>query len=303
MIRLAGFADEAANGIEGQIRALKALGWTGLELRSVDGMNAHDLPEETFDEVRRTLDTTGIEVPCLGSTIANWGKKVDEDFSVTMATVERAIARMKKLGTKMIRIMSYAIDLDSEGRLLPDQKVEKRLARLSEICARFDAEGMVPVHENCLNYGGIHWKKTLEMLESIPSMRLVFDTGNPSLTPDFSKPFPYPDQDALEAWNMLKGKVVHIHVKDGWRDPATGAETYVYPGEGPSHVAEILGECLASGYEGWLTIEPHMAVVFHDASVSSPEERRMEVFVEYGRRLERMLEGLGARVTQGKVAR
>ena len=301
MIRLSGFADEAADGIEGQISVIQALGWKGIELRSVDGVNAHDLGDADFDRVKRALDKAGIEVNCLGSTIANWGKSVDEDFAASMATVERAIARMKSLGTKFVRIMSYAIALDGRGCLLPDQDFPNRAVRLREICGRFEAEGIVPVHENCLNYGGISYAHTLELLEAVPSMRLVFDTGNPGLTPDFTKPWPYPNQDAWEAWRRLKPHVAHIHVKDGWRDAATGKEHYVYPGEGPSRVADILADAMASGYSGWLTIEPHMAVVFHDSSVSSPEERRRAVFAEYGRRLESMLEGLGASVRNGEV--
>jgi sugar phosphate isomerase/epimerase len=301
VIHLSGFADEAADGIDGQIEVIKALGWKGIELRSVDGVNAHDLPDKDFDAVRRALDKAGIEVNCLGSTIANWGKRVDEDRAATMATVERAIARMKALGTRMIRIMSYAIDLDDQNRPLADQRFPERVSRLNEICGRFTAEDITPVHENCLNYGGMSWGHTLELLDAVPELRLVFDTGNPSLTPDFSKPLPYPNQDAWEAWEKLKSKVVHLHVKDGWRDPATGEETYVYPGEGPSNVAEILADCLASGYSGWLTIEPHMAVVFHDVSVHSPAERRKSVFIEYGRRVEAMLEALGATVAGGSA--
>jgi sugar phosphate isomerase/epimerase len=299
---LSSFADEAADDIIGQIEVIKVLGWKGIELRSVDGINAHDLPEKDFEVVRRALDKAELEVNCLGSTIANWGKKVDEDRAATLATVERAITRMKALRTKMIRIMSYAIDLDEQGRPLADQRFSERVSRLNEICGRFAAEGITPVHENCLNYGGMSWGHTLELMDAVPDLRLVFDTGNPSLTPDFSKPYPYPNQDSWETWERLKSKVVHLHVKDGWRNPENGEETYVYPGEGPSKVSDILADCLVMGYSGWLTIEPHMAVVFHDASVHSPAERRKAVFIEYGRRVESMLEGLGAKVADGVAA-
>lgn len=303
MIQLSGFADEASESLAGQIAAVKELGWSYIEARSIDGVNIHDLGEEAFDRVCETLEREGVKVNCFGSTIANWGKDVDEDFGAAMATVERAIARMRRLGTPMVRIMSYAILLDETGAPKADQKAKKRVERLGEICARFAAEGIIPVHENCFNYGGMSWEHTMELLDAIPSLRLVFDTGNPGLTPDLFKPRPYPNQDVMEAWRHLKPYVAHLHVKDGWRDPATGRETYVYPGEGPCHVAEIVGDCLASGYEGWLTIEPHMAVVFHDSSVRSPEERRRAIFVEYGRRFEAMLEGLGLKVAAGEVLR
>lgn len=302
MIYLSGFADEASENLAGQIATVKELGWSYIEARSIDGVNIHDLDDGAFDAVCETLDREGIRINCFGSTIANWGKDVDEDFSKTMKTVERAIVRMKRLGVSMVRIMSYAILLDEAGRPKSDQKSQKRITRLGEICARFASEGIVPVHENCFNYGGMSWNHTLELLDAIPSMRLVFDTGNPGLTPDLFKPFPYPNQDVMDAWTHLKPYVVHIHVKDGWRDQLTGKETYVYPGEGPCRVEEILADCVASGYKGWLTIEPHMAVVFHDVSVRSPEAERRAIFVEYGRRLESMLRRLGLKVDAGSVS-
>lgn len=302
MIRFSGFADEAADGIDGQIAAMRALGWPGIELRSVDGVNIHDLDEAGFVRVARAVEKSGLAVNCIGSTIANWGKSVDEDFSAAMEQVDRAARRAAILGAPMVRIMSYAILFDSRGEPLADQKFLKRVERLRVICERLAEAGLVPVHENCLNYGGMEWGKTLELLQAVPGMKLAFDTGNPTLTPDFSSADrPLPNQDSWESWTRLKSHVVHIHVKDGVRNPATGAETYVYPGEGPSRVADILADAIRGGYSGWLTIEPHMAVVFHDASVVSPGERRMAVFLEYGKRLEALLASRGIIVERGRI--
>jgi sugar phosphate isomerase/epimerase len=279
MIRLSGFADEASDSLEGQIAATKELGWSYIEARSVDGINLHDLDEGAFESACEALEGAGLRINCLGSTIANWGKDVDEDFGPVMATVERAARRMKRLGIPMIRIMSYAIRFDESGAPAADQNAQKRITRLRAICERFAADGLVPVHENCLCYGGMDWRRSLELVEAIPSLRLVFDTGNPCLTPDFSMPRPWPNQDPLELWRHLKPYVVHVHVKDGARDPSTGTETYVYPGEGPCRVEEILADCIASGSDSWLSI------------------------VEYGRRLEAMLERIGLSVEAGQAAR
>ncbi|MBV5346377.1 MAG: TIM barrel protein, partial [Rhodoferax sp.] len=197
-MRLSGFADEASDGIDGQIEVTRALGWSFIEARSIDHINIHDLSEPAFEEVRRKLDASGIRINCFGSTIANWSKSVDEAFGETLATVERAIRRMKVLDVPYVRIMSYAILTDEMGRALADQKKEERFRRLREICARFLDAGITPVHENCFNFGGMSWEHSLEMLAAVPGLKLVFDTGNPGLTPDFRKPFPYPNQDARE---------------------------------------------------------------------------------------------------------
>jgi sugar phosphate isomerase/epimerase len=288
-MRLSGFADEAASGIDGQIAVTKTLGWPCIEARSVDGVNIHDIPDAAFEEVRRKLDAAGIRINCFGSTIANWGKSVDEPFADTLATVARAISRMRALEVPIVRIMSYAILRDAEGRALLDQKKEERFRRLREICGRFRDAGITPVHENCMNYGGMSWEHTLEMLAAVPGLALVYDTGNPGLTPDFRKPFPYPNQDAFECYEKLRRHIVHVHIKDGVRDPVSEEERYFFPDEGVCKVGETLESLLASGYDGDFSIEPHMAVVFHHAEVSSSEQARIDNYVEYGRRFERML--------------
>ncbi len=79
----------------------------------------------------------------------------------------------------------------------------------------------------------------------------------------------------------------------------TGEEHYVFPGEGPCRIADILKDCAAHGYGGYLSIEPHMASVFHDARVKSSLEARRANYIEYGRRLEAMLRGLGFRIEGG----
>ena len=298
---LAGFTDEAADSVDGQLQAADRLGWKWMEARNVDGINVHDLGESEFEAFRSALERAGVGVCCLGSSIANWGKSVDEDFAASMTVAMKAAERMQALGTRLVRIMSYRILFDAQGNPLADQKKRQRFERLAELCAVFTERGITPVHENCLNYGGMGVANALELLSEVPGLRLVFDTGNPALTPDFSKPRPWPNQDALESWLALRDNVVHIHVKDGWRDPASGEETYAYPGEGRASVREILKDCIDRAYSGWLSIEPHMAVVYHDPSVSSPAGKREAVFVEYGRRLETMLRSLGCEVAGGAV--
>lgn len=289
-MRLSGFADEAAEDVEGQIRATRMLGWPCIEARSINRVNIHDLPESDFDDVRRKLDEAGIRVNCFGSTIANWSKSIEEPFSETLAVVERAIRRMRVLDVPFVRIMSYAILMDAAGRALPDQKKEERFRRLREICNRFLDVGITPVHENCMNFGGMSWEHSLEMLAAVPGLKLVFDTGNPGITPDFRQAFPYPNQDVMECYARLRGHIAHVHIKDGVRDPATGKEQYFFPDEGECEVAAIVKELLRSGYGGDFSIEPHMAVVFHDAKVSSPEQMRFDNYLEYGQRFQRLLD-------------
>ena len=298
---LSGFADEAANDLTGQINALKALNWKYLEARSINGVNIHELDEDAFEKACSTLEEAGIKINCFGSTIANWGTSVDSDFETTMITVKRAITRMLRLNVPLIRIMSYAVICDENKRPLPDQKEEQRFEQLRKITDAFLEAGITPVHENCFNYGGMSWEHTLKMLNAVPDLKLVYDTGNPGLTPDFRKPYPYPNQDSWEAWEHLKSHVVHIHIKDGRRDPKSGEESYFYPGEGDCEVKKILSDVISNGYKGSFTIEPHLASVFHDASVKSDPMFRFNTFVEYGKRTEELFRSIGYTVQDGSV--
>ena len=70
-----GFADEAANDIDGQIGATKELGWSCIESRGVNGGNIHDISDEEFDIVYGRLQEAEVKVNCFGSAIANWERQ------------------------------------------------------------------------------------------------------------------------------------------------------------------------------------------------------------------------------------
>lgn len=283
---LTGFADEAATGLDGQIRATKKLGWEKIESRNIDGNNIHDLADKEFNVVCEKLQKAGIKINCFGSAIANWGKGIDQPFDSSLAEAKRAIPRMKRLGTKLIRIMSFAVLKNCDP---DDQMEEERFRRLRELQKIFSGEGLTPVHENCMNYGGMGWTYTLKMLENVPGLKLVFDTGNPVSSKDFTKKPPYPMQSAWEFYSHVKEHVVYIHIKDGIWDKAKNEMTHTFPGEGKGDVRRILKDMLDRGYDGGISIEPHMAVIAHDKSVQSPDEIRFNNYVEYGRRMMRML--------------
>lgn len=286
-----GIGDEAGNLIETQIRALQTLGWNQLEARNVElagfpKANLHEIPDAAFDIAAGKLRDAGIQVCCFGSTIANWGKKIDDPNEPSLAEARRAAARMQKLGTKMVRIMSYAV------RGEEDQLEGERFRKLREIVKIFTDAGLQAVHENCMNYGGMGWPFTLGLLEEVPGLKLVFDTANPVFNLDRSKPKPWPRQDPWEFYEHVRPHVVHVHIKDATWNPAKNDADYNYPGEGQGKVRPILKDLLAGGYAGGISIEPHVAVVFHDATVKTSDDDMFNSFVEYGRRLMKLAEDL-----------
>ena len=292
---MTGFADEAATSIDGQIKATKELGWSNIESRAIDKVNIHDLDDKTFDVVYGKLQDAGIKVNCFGSAIANWGKHIDKPADEDMATVTRAIPRMQRLGTKLIRIMSYAVLPD---RSPEDQMKEERFERLRVFTKMFLDGGIQPVHENCMNFGGMGWSYTLDIVENVPGLKLVFDTGNPVMSDDRTKCEPYPKQSSWEFYRIVKEQVVYIHIKDGIWDGEK--MNYTFPGLGNGDVRRVVEDAIASGYDGGISIEPHLGAVFHDDSVKTDDERRYAMYVEYGRRMEAMIRDITASL-KGKI--
>ncbi|MGN1190079.1 MAG: sugar phosphate isomerase/epimerase family protein [Candidatus Ornithospirochaeta sp.] len=289
--RLMGFTDEAADSIQGQCNAVKALGWSNIELRTVDKKQIVDLTDEEFANVMDTLSKEGVSVCSLGSNVANWGQSILAPFEDTKSLVKKTAERAALLGAKFVRIMSYSILQTEEGRVLEDQKEEERFERLRWIVDTFMDKGVIPVHENCFTYGGLSPEHSLKLVEKVPGMKLVFDTGNPPIDVDLRTPYPYYYQDSWEFYTAVKPYIAHVHIKDSYKDE-NRVEHYTFPGEGKGSVKRIVADLEKSGYTGYYSMEPHMAVVFHDKSVSASEKARTDNFIEYGKRFMSLLESI-----------
>ena len=282
---LTGIGDEAGNTIEAQIRAVQELGWKHIEMRGVEAAgfpkaNFHEIPDKAFDLAAAKLQEAGIRVHCFGSTIMNWAKTVSTPFEVTLGEVSRCIPRMQRLGVKLVRVMSFKPG-DDEAEIPPVV-----FERVREVTKRFLDAGITPVHENCMNYGGMSSRHALQLIEQAPGLKWVFDTANPVFNPDRAKPRPWPQQDPWEFWTKVREHVVHIHIKDATWNPVKKDADYNWPGEGQGRVRDILQDAFARGYDAGISIEPHMVVVFHDAASMANDDAMRANFVEYGRRLE-----------------
>ncbi|MDB6116919.1 MAG: Sugar phosphate isomerase/epimerase [Verrucomicrobiaceae bacterium] len=305
MIKLTGIADEAGASLDVQIKAHQELGWDSIESRGVeiDGVkgNLHEIPDPVFEKVVAKLEETGMKISGFGSLIGNWAKKIGDDFSITEAEISRAIPRMQRLGAKLIRVMSYAVCKDDKGADLEEQFADERIKRMRVINQRFADAGITVLHENCMNWGGMSPTYVKRMAEAVPGMKWVFDTGNPVFIDDRDRPGH--KQDSWEMYQAVKPFMAHVHVKDGrWVKEKNDAE-YTFPGEGEGQTERIMKDLVDTGYNGYISIEPHVAVVFHGAGAAdelSPEQKAKEQYdsyIKYGQMLAAMLKRLGAKLS------
>jgi sugar phosphate isomerase/epimerase len=302
-MQLMGIGDEAANSIDGQIHATRTLGWKEIEMRGVEvpgfpKANFHEIPDAAFDIAVQRLEEADLHVYCFGSTIMNWSRKWSDPFHLTLAEVQRVIPRMQRLKTQFIRIMSFKPDDDQD--VIPPEVFH----RVREVTNMFIDAGIQPLHENCMNHGGMSWRHAIQLLDNCPGLQWVFDTANPAFNPDRSKTKPWPRQDPLEFWTHIRDRVAHIHIKDATWNPAKNDADYNWPGEGEGCISEILTDAFSRGYDAGISIEPHMVVVFHDASAQArPNESAMqENFIEYGRRTQHLITRLKSELAKTKTA-
>lgn len=280
---LTGFTDEASSRIEEQIRITKELGWSHLSARTINTANIHDISDDEFSATCDLLQEHNIKVAEFGTLIGSWSKTIHSDFRITQAEVERCIPRMKKLEVKLARIMSYAQEPWGS-----DQQEGERFRRLRWITEQFTSEGLIAAHENCMNWGGFSSDHTLRLLEEVPDLKLIFDTGNPIFQRDRSQPEPYPWQDSLRFYHRVKEAIVHVHIKDAVINDEDEVH-YVFAGEGDGYVTEILADLWQSEYEGFVAIEPHVGKVFHEDFKSKDANREYDMYKEYGQKFEQLI--------------
>ncbi len=275
----AGVGDEAAGGLDGQIEAHRQLGWQRIELRTIAGVPLAALDASAFAAAARQIAAAGLEVVCVDSGIGGWARTVGEPFERDLAELAVLAPRLAALGTRYLRIMSYPND----GRPAAAWR-RAVLDRVGVLAARAERAGIVLLHENCAGWAGDRPERAIGLLEAVasPALRLLFDTGN-------GVAYGYQARDFLAE---VLPWVEHVHVKDG--TASGGLARFTWPGEGSVRLAECLELLSGGGFAGTLSIEPHLLVAPH-LGRNDPGPDGVATFVEYGRRLERLVaETVGA---------
>lgn len=270
---LAGFADEAAKGLREQIAIHKQFGIPSLEIRNVDGVNIGQMTDAQFEEAYRILQEENMPICGFGSTIANWATPITMNFQKDLDELHRSIPRMRRLGTKIIRIMSYPNDGYDEGAW--KKHVIHRLGRLAALA---EQEGVILGHENCDGWGAQSPENLRTLLEEVnsPALQAIFDCGNPIAHGGTR-------EDVWAFYQAAKPWICHVHIKDAYRSDRNEV-VYCYPGEGRADVKAIMIDLLESGYQGYFSMEPHIAVQIH-ISGEHPEDVNVRgIYEEYCRR-------------------
>lgn len=240
-IEISGFADEIAEDLRTQIEVIKKLGISYIEMRGVNGKPLVEHTLEEVKEIKRQLDEQEIKLSSIGSPI---GKiqitdPFDEHFELYKKTVE--IAKIMEM--PYIRMFSFFIPSGEVPETYHDQVFE----RLQKFVDYAKQEDIILLHENEKEIYGDNAKRCLEIMKEFygEHFKAVFDFAN----------FVQCHQDTKEAFELLKPYIAYIHIKDAKEESGM----VVPAGYGDGHVKSILSELLEEGYQGFLSLEPHLA--------------------------------------------
>lgn len=272
--RLTGFADEGAPSIGGQIAVHQELDWRTIELRNIDGQNICEIDDRSFDEVCAAMDRAGFTASAFGSAIANWARPITTPFERDTEDLRRAVPRMRRLHTRLIRVMSYP----NAG--LPEAEWKREaVKRMRELSAIADGEGVVLALENCDGWASSSPMNLGEFMTDVGSsaLKIVFDSGNAIShggNPETNREF----------FRAALPHIVHFHVKD-CRPGPDGKPVYTMPGKGSCEVESLINRILASGYTGLFSIEPHIAAQIHLGNGGAEGSDPCSVYLAYGKEM------------------
>ena len=253
MFHLSAFADEISPDPDEQIRVCKDNGVTHFELRSVNKINVLDFDRRLRQEIKSKLVESGLGVICIGSPI---GKvKIDELWEKHFDRFKIAVELAEFFAAPLIRIFSYYPEPGGDISRRRDEVIRRMQDKVDYIKDR----PVTLVHENEKEIFGDTGSRCLDLMQTInsPKFRSAFDFAN----------FIQCGEQPLDNWASLKPYSVHIHIKDA----KLGSGQIVPAGEGDGQLEPILVDLHRSGYDGFVSLEPHLSAAGKMGGFSGPE--------------------------------
>lgn len=254
MWTLTGFADEISPELDQQLDTLAAEEMRYLELRGAWGTNVLKLSDEQVARVKADLAARGVGVSSIGSPIGKIG--IGDDFAPHLADFRRAIDVAHELGVPFIRIFSFFIPAGDN----PASHRGAVLDRMGQLVRAAEGSGLTLVHENEKEIYGDIPARCLDILRSIdsPTLRAAWDPAN------FVQCGVRPH---TEGYDDLRPYIAYVHIKDALLDSGQ----VVPAGQGDGELRTTIAALRESGFDGFFSLEPHLASAGKFSGFSGPD--------------------------------
>ena len=234
-----GFADEAGTTIEEQMDVLEKNGFKYIEMRGVDGKHVLQWDDAALAVIKEKMDKRDFALSAIGSPVGK--SKIEDPFEEDLARFKRAVHCAKFFGCKYIRAFSFFPPEEGSREDYWDEAVR----RVKEMVGIAEENGLVYALENESGIFTDTLEPCIKIFEEItsPALGLAFDPGN--FIRNGVKAYP-------DAYKALRDKIAYFHIKDA------AGDKFVPSGEGESDMAALLKDAFDSGFDGFLSIEPHL---------------------------------------------
>lgn len=238
---LSAFGDEMADNLKAQLDILEKFNVKYIEVREVNGKNIVEHSLEEVREVKKILDSRNFKVSSIGSPV---GKvNITDEFKPHLKLFRHTLDIAEILESNYIRMFSFFIPKKEN----PEKYREEVLDRWYQFVKLAEGRKIILLHENEKEIYGDIPERCLDILKAMDSyyVKAVFDPAN----------FVQCDVETYpHAFNLLKDYIEYLHIKDAlYKD-----HSVVPVGYGDGRVKKILEELYKEGFEGFLSIEPHL---------------------------------------------
>jgi len=238
---LSAFADEIDSNLDTQMDVLDQHGIKHIEMRGVNGRLLVDHTLKEAKQIKEKMDARGFKLSAIGSPI---GKiSITDDFDPHLELFKHTVKIAEIMECRYIRMFSFFIP---EGEN-PDKYKDEVINRWKSFIRAAKGSGITLLHENESGIYGDTPERCLDLLQHLDNdhVKAIFDFAN--FVQCNVKVYP-------DAFELLEDYIVYIHIKD-----AKHSNHQVVPaGEGDGSIKEILQYLYDSGYEGFLSLEPHL---------------------------------------------
>jgi sugar phosphate isomerase/epimerase len=254
MWTLSGFADEISPDLDEQVALVTGLGLRYIELRSAWDVNVLDLDGDQLCRVKTTLDGAGLGVSSIGSPIGKIA--ITDDNAPHLERMRHAADIAKLFGAPYIRMFSYFMPAGAD----PDGYRDEVITRIGDLAAIAEDAGVTLIHENEKEIFGDIPRRCLDIVEAVDSPALALTWDNANFVQCGVRPF-------TEAYPLLAPHVAYLQVKD-----ALAADGTVVPaGEGDGEFRQTMRAFAAAGFDGFVSLEPHLGYGHSLGGFSGPE--------------------------------
>jgi len=254
MMKISAFGDEIAVDFEEQLKVLQSLNIGCVDVRQAWGTTCTDFSDQQVQNIKDLCAQYEITVECMGSPIGK--TPIQAPIQNEAERLKRIAEIAHQLDTKNIRIFSFYPEAEVTTEVM--ENAIQRLRHLADLAKTLDVQLLMENEKDLVGESPAQVHKLLETIDS-PQLRFIWDPAN------------FVQGEAKNQvdnwWEQLHPYIAYIHIKD-----ALLADRTVTPaGEGDGQVKELLAQLHKQGYDGILSLEPHLVVAGHSSGFSGAE--------------------------------